>query len=150
MEEQTMLRILDKFIWYSNRNRLFEAKRYVQQELDNIKGITETKCKRRKINKLYCNTCKNCNCKLNANPEYKENKMDKTQIIDILQEVKETLLENDIGKCLEKISEFTSLDDYARFDVNAFLNERMDSALASVQNPSQRKENTSPQTQGRV
>ena len=51
---------------------------------------------------------------------------------------------------LEKISEFTSLDDYARFDVNAFLNERMDSALASVQNPSQRKENTSPQTQGRV
>lgn len=37
MEEQTMLRILDRFIWYSNRNRLFEAKRYVQQELDNIK-----------------------------------------------------------------------------------------------------------------
>lgn len=106
MEEQTMLRILDKFIWYANRNRLFEAKRYVQQELDNIKGITEVKCKRRKINKLYCNTCKNCNCNLNENPEYKENKMDKTQIIDILQEVKETLLENDIGKCLEKISEY--------------------------------------------
>ena len=106
MEEQTMLRILDKFIWYSNRNRLFEAKRYVQQELDNIKGITEVKCKKRKINRLYCNTCKNCNCNLNANPEYKENKMDKSQIIDILQEVKETLLKNGIDQSLEKINEY--------------------------------------------
>lgn len=41
MEEQTMLRILDKFIWYAERNRIFEAKRYVNQELDNIKGISE-------------------------------------------------------------------------------------------------------------
>ena len=41
MEEKTMLRILDKFIWYAERNRIFEAKRYVNQELDNIKGISE-------------------------------------------------------------------------------------------------------------
>ena len=109
MEEQTMLRILDKFIWYSNRNRLFEAKRYVQQELDNIKGITETKCKRRKINKLYCNTCKNCNCNLNANSEYKENKMDKSQIIDILQEVKETIFTNEIEQCLETVNEYIKI-----------------------------------------
>ena len=106
MEEQTMLRILDKVMWYANRNRLYEAKKYIKQELENVQGITEVKCKRRKINKLYCNTCKNCNCKLNANAEYKEKKMDKTQIIDILQEVKENLLENDIGKCLEKINEY--------------------------------------------
>ena len=106
MEEQTMLRILDKFIWYSNRNRLFEAKRYVQQELDNIKGITEVKCKRSKINKNYCKICKNRNCNLNSNPEYNENKMDKSQIIDILQEVKETLLKNGIDQSLEKIDEY--------------------------------------------
>lgn len=106
MEEQTMLRILDKFIWYANRNRLFETKRYIQQELDNIKGITEVKCKRSKINKNYCKICKNRNCNLNSNPEYKENKMDKSQIIDILQEVKETIFKNDIEQCIEKVNEY--------------------------------------------
>lgn len=106
MEEQAMLRILDKFIWYIERNRLLEAKRVVQQELDNLNGITETKCKRRKINKGYCNICKNRNCNLNSNPEYKDNDMEKSQIIDILQEIKETIFTNDIDQCLEKVNKY--------------------------------------------
>lgn len=109
MEEQTMLRILDKFIWYIEKNRLLEAKRYVQQELDNIKGITETKCKRRKINKGYCNICKNRNCNLNANLEYKDNNMDKSQTINVLQEIKETIFINDIDQSLEKVNKYIKI-----------------------------------------
>lgn len=109
MEEQTMLRILDKFIWYANRNRLFEAKRYVQQELDNIRGITEVKCKRRKLNKDYCKICKNRNCNLNTNQQYQNNNMDKSQIIDILQEVKETIFTNGIEQCIEKVNEYLKM-----------------------------------------
>lgn len=67
MKEETMLRILDRFIWYVNRNRLLEAKRYVQQELDNINGFTETKCKKVKLNKNFCKSCINYNCSSNKN-----------------------------------------------------------------------------------
>lgn len=106
MDEQRMIQILDKFILYANRNRLIEAKRVAQQELNNLNGITELKCKSRKINKNWCKICKNRNCNLNANPEYKDNKMSDTQIIEILQEIKETIFTNDIDKCLDKVNEY--------------------------------------------
>lgn len=106
MEEQKMIQMLDRFIWYTNRNRLIEAKRVVQQELNNLNGITELQCKSRKINKNWCKICKNKNCNLNVNPEYKDNKMSDTQIIEILQEIKETIFTNDIDKCLDKVNEY--------------------------------------------
>lgn len=110
MEEQTMLRILDKFIWYAERNRIFEAKRYVNQELDNIKGISEQNCKRRKLNKTYCKICKNRNCNLNDNPKYENNNnIDKSQVIAILQELNETLCSNNITLSLEKVNEYIKI-----------------------------------------
>ena len=83
MEELKMIQILDRFIWYANRNRLIEAQRVVKQELNNLNGITEQKCKSRKMNKNWCKICKNRNCNLNVNSEYKDNKMNDTQIIEI-------------------------------------------------------------------
>lgn len=60
-----MLEILDKIEWLIVRNRFIEARRIVKQELENLNGITEQKCKRLKINRGYCRICKNINCKLN-------------------------------------------------------------------------------------
>lgn len=65
MEENTMLKLLDGFEWLLVRNRSFEAKRLVKQELENIKGITEQKCKKIKLRKDYCVMCKNYNCNNN-------------------------------------------------------------------------------------
>ena len=62
-----MLNLLDKFEWLLVRNRSFEAKRLVKQELENIKGITEQNCKKIKLRKDYCVMCKNYNCNKNIN-----------------------------------------------------------------------------------
>ena len=67
MEEITMLKVLDTIEWLIVRNRTVEAKRLVKQELDNLKDITQNKCKLLKVNKGYCRVCKNINCKLNEN-----------------------------------------------------------------------------------
>lgn len=62
-----MLEILDKIEWLIVRNRFIEARRIVKQELENLNGITEQKCKRLKINQVYCRICRNRNCNLNKN-----------------------------------------------------------------------------------
>lgn len=62
MEELTMLDILKKLEWLVVRNRTFEAKKRLTIELDNLKGITEQKCKLIKVRKDYCNHCWNYNC----------------------------------------------------------------------------------------
>lgn len=62
-----MLEILDKIEWLIVRNRFIEARRIVKQELENLNGITEQKCKRLKINQGYCRICRNRNCNLNEN-----------------------------------------------------------------------------------
>ena len=67
MEENIMFKLLDKFEWLLVRNRSFEAKRLIKQELENIKNITEQKCKKIKLRKDYCLICKNYNCKKNKN-----------------------------------------------------------------------------------
>lgn len=67
MEEITMLNILDRLEWLVVRNRSYEAKRLVKQEIENIKGITEKNCKRYKLNKTYCLVCSNLNCSNNKN-----------------------------------------------------------------------------------
>lgn len=60
---------LDRMIWLLARNRSFEMKRWLKQELENTKGFTEQICKRRKIKDEYCKRCKNYNCNLNKNKE---------------------------------------------------------------------------------
>lgn len=62
-----MLNILDRLHWLIVRNRSFEAKRLVKQEIENLKGITEKNCKSYKINKTYCRVCMNLNCNNNQN-----------------------------------------------------------------------------------
>lgn len=39
----------------------FEAREYIQLELENLKNITPQKCKFKSFN--YCNKCNNINCK---------------------------------------------------------------------------------------
>lgn len=65
MQKIIMLNILDRLEWLVVRNRSYEAKRLVKQEIENIKGITEKKCKKSKINKNYCLICSNLNCNNN-------------------------------------------------------------------------------------
>ena len=60
---------LDRMIWLLARNRSFEMKRWLKQELENTKGFTEQICKRRKIKDEYCERCTNYNCNLNKNKE---------------------------------------------------------------------------------
>ena len=62
MEEKLMLKLLSRFEWLLIRNRSFEAKRLVKQELNNIRGIMEKKCKKIRLRKDYCYMCKNYNC----------------------------------------------------------------------------------------
>lgn len=62
-----MLNILDRLDCLIVRNRSFEAKRLVQQELNNIRKITEKNCKRLRLNKTYCRVCTNLNCNNNQN-----------------------------------------------------------------------------------
>lgn len=65
------LTLLDRFNWLIERNRTFEAKRVVEQEKNNLLGITEHICKLRPVNQGYCRVCKNRNCNLNENKENK-------------------------------------------------------------------------------
>lgn len=64
-EDIYTLRILKRLNLLIERNRTFEARRVVIQEKENLLGITEQKCKRRKINQGYCKVCTNINCNLN-------------------------------------------------------------------------------------
>ena len=50
-----------------NLNHLVVAKKMVKQEIENLKGITEQNCKRRKLREDNCNYCTNTNCKFNPN-----------------------------------------------------------------------------------
>lgn len=62
-----MLEIIRKLDIMIEKNRWYEAKKYFQIELENAKGITEQKCKKKKLRKDICNYCKNFNCNLNKN-----------------------------------------------------------------------------------
>lgn len=67
MNESTMLSLLVKIENLVNKNRFVEAIRLTEREIENLKCITEQKCKRYKINKGYCRICTNTNCNLNTN-----------------------------------------------------------------------------------
>ena len=67
MNESTMLSLLVRIENLVDKNRFVEAIRLTEREIENLKGITEQKCKRYKINKGYCKICTNVNCNLNTN-----------------------------------------------------------------------------------
>lgn len=58
------------------RNDLLLSKRLVDRELENIKGITEQRCMKRKLREDYCNFCDNLYCNIN-NSEKNEDKLKK-------------------------------------------------------------------------
>ena len=62
-----MLSLLVRIENLVDKNRFVEAIRLTEREIENLKGITEQKCKRYKINKGYCKICTNANCNLNSN-----------------------------------------------------------------------------------
>lgn len=70
-EDTYTLALLERFNWLIDRNRTFEAKRVIEQEKNNLLGITEQICKLRPMNNGYCRVCKNRNCNLNENKENK-------------------------------------------------------------------------------
>ena len=72
MEEEVLLLHLNKIENLIEQDNLQYAKRYNNRELDNLKGITEQKCKLHKLNRDHCKTCKNLTCNLNNNENMKK------------------------------------------------------------------------------
>ena len=69
--DKKFLCLLGKFKFIADKNRLFEGRRLIERELENLNGVTELKCKNRKYNNRWCEVCENYNCNLNANQALK-------------------------------------------------------------------------------
>ena len=65
MEDLAMLKLLDRFEWLVIRNRKIEANRLVIREIENLKNITQQKCKLLKVSNKFCGVCCNVNCNSN-------------------------------------------------------------------------------------
>lgn len=63
MQEVKMLEIISRIKNLLERNCVYEAKIYTQLEIENLKGITQKKCKNTKyFFGNYCKYCSNMNC----------------------------------------------------------------------------------------
>lgn len=102
MEEKVMISLLDRFISYADGNRLVEAKRLAEQEINNVKGITEQKCKKRKLLINACSHCTNANCNLNTT----QVEMNNEDVIRVLEDLKDITKENDTKKVSEQIENY--------------------------------------------
>lgn len=69
MENVIMLDILKRIKMFLLDDELVLARKLVELELDNIKGITEERCRNTKYHfyNSYCKYCSNWNCSSNAN-----------------------------------------------------------------------------------
>lgn len=69
MENLEMLKILRKIKLFLNKDSIDLARDLAQLELDNLKGITQERCKNKKYNfyDWYCVYCSNLNCESNKN-----------------------------------------------------------------------------------
>lgn len=67
----SIVKMLDLLI---ERNRLYEAKKYMQIQIENLNGITEQKCFKRKVRADYCEHCQNEFCNLNTTQKDKSYK----------------------------------------------------------------------------
>lgn len=70
MEEIKLLEIINRTKNFLKNNDLFEAREYIQVEINNLKGITQENCKNTKYHfyDSYCKYCTNFNCESNKNP----------------------------------------------------------------------------------
>lgn len=98
IKDYVITKILDRLYWLIERNRYVEARRLVDQELDNANGVTVEKCKRFKLNKTYCNTCKNYNCSNNSNNSEPIELVSKEDAINILEDIKQCIIDDFTGK----------------------------------------------------
>lgn len=98
IKDYVTTKILDRLYWFLERNRYVEARRLVDQELDNANGVTVEKCKRFKLNKTYCNTCKNYNCSNNSNNSEPIEQITNEDAINILEDIKQCIIDDFTGK----------------------------------------------------
>ena len=71
MDENELLKVLERIKQLLKNDLLIEAKEYVDLEIENLKGITEQKCKNTMyyFGDFYCKYCENLNCSSNQNIE---------------------------------------------------------------------------------
>ncbi len=64
MKEIKMLEILKRIEICLKRDSLYESKEYIKIEIENLKGITQEKCKSKfyYCDNYYCIECHNLNC----------------------------------------------------------------------------------------
>lgn len=98
IKDDVTIKILGRLNWLMERNRYVEARRLVDQELDNANGVTVEKCKRFKLNKTYCNTCKNYNCSNNSNRSEPIETVTNEDAISILEDIKQCIVDDFTGK----------------------------------------------------
>lgn len=69
MEDEKMLDILNKIEMFIDKDSLDLARELAQLEIDNLKGITQERCKNTKyyFYDWYCQYCNNINCHNNKN-----------------------------------------------------------------------------------
>lgn len=64
MQNEKLLEILRRIELILELDCLYEAKKYIQIEIENLKGITQKNCKSKFYfcEDYYCKTCHNLNC----------------------------------------------------------------------------------------
>lgn len=65
MEDEKMLDILNRIEMFIDKDSLDLARELTQLEIDNLKGITQERCKNTKyyFYDWYCQYCNNINCR---------------------------------------------------------------------------------------
>lgn len=73
MEEKTLLEIINRIKNFIEHNNIFEAKEYIELELNNLNGTTQLQCQNTKYHfyPTYCKYCSNINCESNRNIDLK-------------------------------------------------------------------------------
>ena len=71
MDNEKMMKILDRIELLIEQDSLDLAKGITKLEIENLKGITEQRCKNTKyyFYDFYCKYCHNLNCNSNQNQE---------------------------------------------------------------------------------
>lgn len=69
MEETTLLEILNRIKSLIKQGHIYEAKEYLQVEINNLTGASIEQCKNTKYHfySTYCKYCSNINCKEKLN-----------------------------------------------------------------------------------
>ena len=76
MDNEKMIEILDRIELFIKKDSLDLAKDMTKLEIENLKGITEQRCKNTKyyFYDWYCQYCSNLNCNSNKNNYFNKGK----------------------------------------------------------------------------